>query len=57
MGEAETHLAPPEEYLRKKARDAQFYKRVKSARAHRKCFIAQINNTYNYLITIAINFR
>ena len=36
MGEAETHLAPPEKYLRKKARDDQFYKRVKSARAHRK---------------------
>lgn len=34
MGEAHTQLAPPEEFLRKKARDGQFYKRVKSARAH-----------------------
>lgn len=36
MGEAQVQLAPPEEYLRKKARDAQFSKRVKSARAHSK---------------------
>ena len=36
MGEAQTNLSPPEDYLRKKTRDAQFYKRVKSARAHRE---------------------
>ena len=36
MGEAHTNLAPPDNYLRKNARDAQFSKRVKSARAHRK---------------------
>ena len=36
MGEANTHLPPPEDFLRKKARDNQFYRRVKSARAHSK---------------------
>ena len=39
MGEANTQLAPPEGYLRKKNRDAQFYKRVKSARAHSKYYV------------------
>ncbi len=38
MGEAKTFLSAPEEYLRKKTRDAQFYKRVKSARAHRESY-------------------
>ena len=36
MGEAETALAPPEEFLRKNARQATFHKRAKSARAHRE---------------------
>ena len=41
MGEAQTNLAPPEEYLRKKTRDAQFYRRVKSARAHREKVVSE----------------
>ena len=36
MGEAETALAAPEEFLRKNARQAAFHKRAKSARAHRE---------------------
>ncbi len=36
MGEAHADLPRPEEYLRKKSRDSHFYKRVKSARGHRK---------------------
>ena len=36
MGEAETALAPPGEFLRKNARQATFHKRAKSARAHRE---------------------
>ena len=36
MGEAETALAAPEEFLRKNTRQATFHKRAKSARAHRE---------------------
>ena len=48
MGEAETALAAPEEFLRKNARQAAFHKRAKSARAHREFEPPKVTRGLNF---------